>query len=148
MSKFDITSDGNLSNKQIVAEFDVGEFPDGFAFDIDEGIWVTCIVSNKLIHINKNGKKKTILDDSDAKHVLYVEKAYQKGILERKHLDNIVSTKLKNISSIAFGGSDLGNIYLGCLLGKQIATCKSKIPGLEPSHWKTKTILNKEFLNI
>ena len=62
--------------------------------------------------------------------------------------DNIVRTKLKNISSIALGGSDLKNIYLGCLLGKQIATCKSKIPGLEPSHWKTKTILNKEFLNI
>ena len=148
MSKFDITSGGNLINQQIVAEFDVGEFPDGFAFDMNDGIWVTCIVSNKLIYIDKNGKKKTILDDSNAKHVSYVEKAYQKGILERKHLDNIVSTKLKNISSIAFGGSDLENIYLGCLLGKQIATFKSKIRGLEPSHWKTKTILNKEFLNV
>ena len=148
MSKFDITSNGNLINQQIVAEFDVGEFPDGFAFDIDEGILVTCIVSNKLIHIDKNGKKKTILDDSNAKYISYVEKAYQKGILERKHLDNIVSTKLKNISSIAFGGSDLKNIYLGCLLGKQVATFKSKIRGLEPSHWKTKTILNKELLNV
>ena len=52
MSKFDITSDGNLINLQIVAEFDAVEFPDGFAFDIDEGILVTCIVSNKLIHID------------------------------------------------------------------------------------------------
>ena len=109
---------------------------------------MTCIVSNKLIHIDKNGKKKTILDDSNAKHISYVEKAYQKGILERKHLDNIVSTKLKNISSIAFGGYDLKNIYLGCLLGKQVATFKSNIRGLEPSHWKTKTILNKEYLNV
>ena len=97
MSKFDITSDGNLINQEIVAEFDVGEFPDGFAFDIEEGIWVTCIVSNKLIHIDKNGKKKTILDDSNAKHISYVEKAYQKGILERKHLDNIVSLSLIHI---------------------------------------------------
>ena len=109
---------------------------------------MTSIVSNKLIHIDKNGKKKIILDDSNEKHISYVEKAYQKGILERKHLDNIVSTKLKNISSIAFGGSDLKNIYLGCLLGKRIATFKSKIRGLEPSHWKTKTILNKEYLNV
>ena len=145
MSKYDITSDGKLINQQIVAEFDVGEFPDGFAFDIDEGVWVTCIVSNKLIHIDKNGIKKTILDDSNAKYVSYVEKAYQKGILERKHLDNIVSTKLKNISSIAFGGPNLETVYLGCLLGDSIATFKSKIQGLEPSHWKPKPILNKEF---
>ena len=80
--------------------------------------------------------------------VLYLEKAYQKGILERKQLDNIVSTKLKNISSIAFGGSDLKTIYLGCFLGKQVATLKSKIRGLEPSQWKTKPILNKEFINV
>ena len=59
-----------------------------------------------------------------------------------------MSTKLKNISSIAFGGSDLKTIYLGCLLGKQVATFKSNICGLEPSHWKTKTILNKEYLNV
>ena len=59
-----------------------------------------------------------------------------------------MSTKLKNISSIAFGGYDLKNIYLGCLLGKQVATFKSKIRGLEPSHWKKIKILNKEFLNV
>jgi len=66
-------------------------------------------------------------------------------LLERKHLDNIVSKRLKNISSIAFGGDDLKTIYLGCLLGEQIASFKTDIAGLPPSHWSPIKLLNKKF---
>ena len=33
-------------------EFGTGEFQDGFAFDIEGGVWVTCVVSNKVIRIS------------------------------------------------------------------------------------------------
>ena len=145
MSKFSVTSNGRLLNKKTVVEFGIGEFPDGFAFDIEGGIWVTCVVSNKLIRISSNGEREVIINDSDVSHVNYVEEAYQKSILERKHLDNIVSTKLRNISSICFGGSDLKTVFLGCLLGDKIATFKSEIAGLQPTHWNPKKLINKSF---
>mgnify|MGYP000530369662 CR=1 FL=1 len=75
----------------------------------------------------------------------YVEEAYQKSVLERNHLDNIVSTRLKNISSICFGGSDLKTVFLGCLLGDKIATFKSEIAGLQPTHWNPIKLINKSF---
>ena len=90
-------------------------------------------------------QKEIIINDSDVSHVNYVEEAYQKGILERKHLDNIVSTRLKNISSICFGGSDLKTVFLGCLLGDKIATFKSEIAGLQPTHWNPIKLINKSF---
>ena len=77
--------------------------------------------------------------------VAYVEEAYQKSVLERKHLDTIGGKKLKNISSIAFGGPDLKTVFLGCLLGNQIASFKSNISGLKPSHWERKKLLNKNY---
>ena len=145
LSKFNVDSNGKLINKKIVAEFGIGEFPDGFAFDSLGGVWVTCVVSNKVIRVTKDGLKQTIIDDSDSSHVSYVEEAYQKGTLERKHLDNVGGKKLKNISSIAFGGCDLKTIFLGCLLGNQITTFKSSISGLKPSHWEPIKLLVKDY---
>jgi ABC-type sulfate transport system substrate-binding protein len=65
--------------------------------------------------------------------------------LERKHLDNIVSKRLKNISSVAFGGKDLRTVFLGCLLGDQIATFKTEQTGIPPSHWNPIRLINKDF---
>jgi sugar lactone lactonase YvrE len=146
LSRYEVASNGDLSNKKIVTWFGVGEFPDGFAFDSEGGIWVVCVVSNRVFRINKNGKKEMILDDSDPYHLSTVEDAYQKGQLKREHLDQIVSLKLKNISSIAFGGMDLKTIYLGCLLGKQIAKFNSEISGLPPSHWSSVKLKNLNYM--
>ena len=74
-----------------------------------------------------------------------VEEAYQRSLLERKHLDTVGGKKLKNISSIAFGGPDLKTVFLGCLLGNQIVSFKSNISGLKPSHWEPKKLLNKNY---
>ena len=145
LSKFKVSSNGNLYDKKIVTNFGFGEFPDGFAFDVEGGVWVTCIVSNKVIRISSSGEKEEILKDNDINHVQYVEEAYQKGVLDRIHLDTIKSKKLKNISSVAFGGSDLKNVFLGCLLGDTIATFKSEIAGIEPAHWNPKPLINKNY---
>ena len=51
-------------------------------------------------------------------------------------MNDLKSQKLKNISSLAFGGLNLKDIYLGCLLGNQIAYFKNDISGLEPAYWK------------
>ena len=146
LSRFEVAPNGDLSNKRIVTEFGLGEFPDGFAFDSEGGIWVVCVVSNRVFRVNENGKKQMILDDSDPYHLSTVEDAYQKGQLRREHLDQIVSLKLKNISSIAFGGIDLKTIYLGCLLGTKIAKFNSEISGLPPSHWSPVQLKNLNYM--
>ena len=101
--------------------------------------WAQLVSKSKTSKLSKgiiNGEKKqTILEDNDPEHLAKVEEAYQKSCLKRDHLDQIISIKLKNISSIAFGGKDLKTVYLGCLLGQSIAIFESKIAGLSPSHW-------------
>ncbi len=57
-------------------------------------------------------------------------------MLKRKHLDNIVSHKLIDISSLTFGVLDLKTIFLGCLLSDWISTFKSEKAGLPLSHWE------------
>ena len=56
--------------------------------------------------------------------------------LTRPHLDRIGSRRLKNISSLAFGGPDLRTVYLGCLLGEAVALFRSPVPGRPPVHWE------------
>ncbi len=135
LSRFDVGADGSLSNKTTMAEFGFGDFPDGLTFDAEGGIWITSIISNRVIRVGPDGHQQIILEDSDPDHLAWVEEAYLGGTLGREHLDQAVSRKLKNISSLAFGGEDLRTVYLGCLLGAEIATFRSDWAGLRPYHW-------------
>ncbi len=132
LTRFDVANDGTLSNKTMVAQFGSGTFPDGLTFDAEGGIWVTSIVSNRIIRIDPDGGQEVILEDSDPEHLAWVEEAYGAGTMGRLHLDRAGGRKLRNISSLAFGGVDLRTVYLGCLLGDSIATFRSGVAGLPP----------------
>lgn len=135
LTRFEVAVDGSLSDKTTVTEFGYGEFPDGLTFDEDGGVWITSIISNKVIRVSADDSKEVILEDSDPDHLARVEEAYQNSELQREHLDRVVSKKLRNISSLAFGGEDMKTGYLGCLLGDEIATFQSPWAGLKPYHW-------------
>lgn len=135
LTRFDVAPDGALHNKTTITEFGHGEFPDGLTFDADNGVWITSIVSNRVIRVSASGDREILLEDSDPDHVAWVEEAYLNKSLTRDHLDRIVSKKLRNVSSLAFGGPDLRTVYLGCLLGGEIATFRTTRPGLRPAHW-------------
>ena len=135
MTRFRVTSSGELIEKLTITEFGPGTFPDGLAFDSQGCIWVTSIVSNRVIRVDPSGAQEIILEDSDPDHLDWVESAFQAGQLGRPHLDNVKSKTLMNISSLAFGGPDLKDIYLGCLLGNSIAKLRSPVAGRAPEHW-------------
>jgi len=135
LSRFEIGDTGDLGNRETVAEFGAGTFPDGLTFDVDGGIWITSIVSNRIIRISPSGEQQVLLEDVDPGHLERVEQAYLSHSMGRPHLDQVVSQRLQNISSLAFGGPDMKTIYLGCLLGEEIMTCRSPIAGWQPSHW-------------
>jgi len=135
LSCFDIASNGDLHNKQTITEFGHGTFPDGLAFDIEGGVWITSIVSNRVIRVDPDGTQRVLLEDVDAAHLDEVERIYQRGEMGRAQLDTVVSKQLKNISSLAFGGADRKTAYLGCLLGDQVYSFRCPVPGWAPAHW-------------
>ncbi len=133
---FDVGEDGALSNRTLVAEFGEGTFPDGLTFDAEGAVWVTSVVSNRLIRVAPGGAWQVLLEDVDSDHLAQVERAYREGRMGREHLDRVHSRRLANISSLAFGGADLLTLYLGCLLGQQIATGRAPVAGHPPAHWR------------
>ena len=76
------------------------------------------------------------MEDSDPTHLAEVEDAFQANMMERQHIDKIKSRRLKNISSLAFGGKELKTAYLGSLLGESVESFPSFVAGHPPAHWK------------
>ena len=135
LSRFALTPGGDLGPRQTVTEFGHGTFPDGVAFDVDGYAWITSIVSNRVIRVAPDGSQQVVLEDADASHVNWVEEAWAGKALERRHLDLVCSRRLKNISSLAFGGRDLKTAVLGCLHGKSLEAFPVDVAGLAPIHW-------------
>jgi sugar lactone lactonase YvrE len=135
LSRFALRADGSLGTKQVVTEFGAGTYPDGMAFDVEGNVWVVSIVSNRVIRVAPDGSQEIWLEDVDADHLAWVEQAYQNHDMGRPHLDGVKSQQLRNISSLAFGGSDLRTGYLGCLLGDQLAIVRMPVAGHPPIHW-------------
>ncbi len=139
MSRYPLRADGSLGPKEVFTTFGHGAFPDGFAFDTAGGIWVACVIGNQLIRVAPDGSQQLILDDGNAEYVDWVEAAYAQAELGRAHMDKPHTTRLKNISSIAFGGADLRTVYLGCLVGDSIAHFRLpddfRFAGHPPVHW-------------
>ncbi len=135
LSRYRVAGDGSLHGKEIVTTFGVGTYPDGLAFDAEGHVWITSIVSNRVLRVAPDGQSTIMLEDADPAHVAWCEDAYQHGELGRTHLDRAAGRVLKNISSLAFGGPDLRTAYLGCLLGDAIASFRVAVAGQPPFHW-------------
>lgn len=137
LSRFALLAGGTLGPRETVTTFGPGTFPDGLAFDEEGHCWVVSIVSNRLIRVAPDGTQTLWLEDATTDHLSWVEAAYASGTMDRPHLDRSSSRVLKNISSIAFAGSDRRTAVLGCLLGDRLATLRLPVAGLAPIHWNT-----------
>jgi sugar lactone lactonase YvrE len=135
LTRFRLNADGELSARETVAEFGAGTFPDGLTFDAEGGVWITSIVSNRVIRIDPEGRQQLMLEDCDPAHVDLCERAFVAGEMGRPHLDTCGGRWLSNISSLAFGGADLRTAYLGCLLGDRLACFRAPVAGHPPTHW-------------
>jgi sugar lactone lactonase YvrE len=134
LTRFTVTPSGELINRVTVCTFGTGTFPDGLAFDAEDHLWVTSIVSNRVIRVAPSGAQTLMLEDASTEHINWVEDAFQSGAMGRPHLDKCAGRVLKNISSLAFGGPDMRTAYLGCLQGDRIARFRSPVAGATTSH--------------
>lgn len=135
LTRFRIGADGALSGRETVTTFGHGTYPDGLTFDAEGGVWITSIVSNRVIRVLPDGNQALMLEDCNPAHVDWVEHAFLSGEMGRPHLDQAGGQILKNISSLAFGGPGLRTAYLGCLLDDRIACFDAPVAGHPPLHW-------------
>jgi sugar lactone lactonase YvrE len=130
--KYDIVENA-LITPRVITTFGAATFPDGLTKDEEGYLWVTSIVSNRVIRVSEDGRQQeTWLEDSDQAHIDWVESAFQSDCMGRPHLDGNPAQTLRNISSLAFMED---GIILGCLLGDHIKKIRTPIKGIKPAHW-------------
>jgi sugar lactone lactonase YvrE len=109
-----------------------GCFPDGFAFDEAGGIWITSLISNRLLRL-RNGTIETLLEDANHEFIDAVECAFAAGRIEQDHLGRIPGTTLQQLTSVAFGGTDGRTVFLGSLHGRSVYRFRRRLAGMSSS---------------
>lgn len=137
LSRYAITGEASLGPRETVATFGEGTFPDGLVPDMEGGLWITSIVSNRVIRLAPDGTAHTLLEDCDPAAVAETEAIFERGALSSARLGIRHGRVLADISSLAFGGPDLRTGYLGCLKGEAIGTIAMPVAGVAPTHWQT-----------
>jgi sugar lactone lactonase YvrE len=134
LRRFAIDSNGNLSNPEVVLTLGHGCFPDGFAFDEEGGIWITSLVSNRLLRFHDD-QFQIVLEDASATFVDDTERAFAAGTMNAVHLGPIPETRLQQLTSVAFGGADRRTVYLGSLHASCIYSFRTTVTGAILAHW-------------
>lgn len=135
LARFRLSDDGSLSDKQVLTTFSNGTYPDGLAQDESDNLWVTSIVSNRIIKVTPDGEQQVVLEDCDTAYLEKAEAAYLSNTMNSTHLSATGNTHLRNISSLAFGGTDRCQVYLGNLLDTSLYSYKVNTPGRALPHW-------------
>jgi len=135
LTQFDLEDGTRLTNRKTLVHFEAGTYPDGLALATDGSLWVTSIVSNRVIVVNPDQSTETLIEDVDATQLVHCEEAYNNKRLGRLHLDTSHGTKLHNVSNLAFSGPDLTTACLGNLLGTTIPRFQTGVAGVAMTHW-------------
>lgn len=130
LSRFALGPNSTLGPREVVAEFGVGTYPDGLAFDVEGGVWITSVVSNRLFRILPNGSQHLMFEDADPDLVGRIEAKFAAGLFPGHE------PGMHGISSLAFAGSDMRTVYLGRSKGTEISKFRTKVRGSKPSHWQ------------
>ncbi|WP_454806005.1 SMP-30/gluconolactonase/LRE family protein [Paraburkholderia fungorum] len=136
ISRLRVGDDGSLTDRQIYGPADLGGFPDGFAFDAHGNLWITLILTEKLIALTPEGEILTLLDDGNPEALARYEEHYRQGTTTPELMGACRGTLAPMMASITFGGPDLRTVYLGSLGGTTLASFRSPVAGLPLAHWR------------
>ena len=132
--RFPIGPGASLGSPETVLSPSHGFFPDGFTFDEEGGLWVTSLVSNRLVRFHRD-RLETILEDVNPDFVQRVEDAFAARTMAAEHLGKIPGTLLQQLTSVAFGGPDRRTVYLGSLHGTSVYRFRGDVAGAHEAHW-------------
>jgi sugar lactone lactonase YvrE len=135
ISRMRIQPDGSLTHREIYGPSKLEGFPDGFAFDTFGNLWVTLIMTDKLVAITPEGDVLTLLDDSNVEATRVLNQHYEAQTLNPEIMAAAHGKLAPWMASLTFGGSDLQTVYLGSLRGTTIPSFRSPVAGLPLIHW-------------
>ena len=113
VTRFRIHADGDLSAAEPAVTLGHGCFPDGFAFDRAGRLWITSLISNRLLCAGEEGIE-TVLADENPEYVAAVDQAFVAGEMRQEHLGPVPGTRLQQLTSVAFS-VDQRDVFLGSL---------------------------------
>jgi gluconolactonase len=137
ISRVRVAADGRCSDREVFGPSDLGGIPDGFAFDAFGNLWITLILSERLIALTPEGELLTLLDDGHPEALAEFERHFQSGQVTPDAMMKCKGTLAPGMASLTFGGPDLRTVYLGSLLGNRLPFFRSPVAGLPLSHWRT-----------
>jgi gluconolactonase len=135
ISRLRVRPDGSLTDREVYGPSKLEGFPDGFAFDTWGNLWVTLIMTDKLVAITPEGNVLTLLDDSNPEATRRLNEHYEARTLTPEIMAAAAGTLAPWMASLSFGGADLHTVYLGSLRGTTLPTFRSPVPGLPLVHW-------------
>ncbi|MEL6121679.1 MAG: SMP-30/gluconolactonase/LRE family protein [Pseudomonadota bacterium] len=134
-TRFDIAANGTLSNRQVLAEYARGSYPDGLALDEHGDLWVPCIIANQIAHVSKDGNVLVVYEERDPERVAEVQSALDAGTLTRDLIYQDTGATLNNPTSLAFGGPDLRTLYAGSITNTYLCAFGCSVAGQPMAHW-------------
>lgn len=133
-TRYALAPEGTLSAPVHVV-FPPGTFPDGLAFDVEGGLWVACVVSNRILRIAPDLTWSIVFEDHDADRMTEIATAHAANLLTRDMIVNSRGAQVSNLSSLAFGSPDLKTLYIGGLTIDAVQVLTSPVAGLPMAHW-------------
>ena len=113
VTRFRSHASGDLSAPEPAVTLGHGCFPDGFAFDRAGRLWITSLISNRLLCVGEQGIE-TVLADENPEYVAAVDQAFVAGEMRQEHLGPVPGTRLQQLTSVAFS-VDQQDVFLGSL---------------------------------
>ncbi len=135
ISRLRVQPDGSLTHREVYGPSRLEGFPDGFAFDSFGNLWVTLIMTDKLVAITPEGDVLTLLDDSNPAATAELNRHYEARTLTPEIMGAAHGPLAPWMASLTFGGPDLHTVYLGSLRGTNIPYFTSPVAGLPLIHW-------------
>ena len=136
ISRLRVRPDGSLHARETYGPADLGGFPDGFAIDAAGNLWITLVLTERLVALTPEGELLTLLDDGNPAALAVYEQHYQAGTTTPELMASCKGTLAPMMASIAFGGPDLRTVYLGSLAGDTLPWFRSPVAGLPLAHWR------------
>jgi sugar lactone lactonase YvrE len=129
--RFPLGARGDLGTRETVVTLGTGCFPDGFAFDEAGGLWITSLISNRVVWLHGD-RLDTVVEELREDVVDEAERAFAAGRMDATHLGPLPGSRLQHVTSIAFGGADRRTAYLGSLHATSIHSFRAPVAGLLP----------------
>lgn len=136
ISRLRVGPDATLGERDVYGPAQLEGFPDGFAFDSFGNLWVTLVMSDKLIAITPEGEVLTLRDDGDPQATARLDRHFADKTLTPEIMQAARGTLAPWMASLTFGGPDLRTVYLGSLQGTRIPFFRAPVAGQPLIHWR------------